>query len=54
MGEDLVLDAEPIDYGHDRTLIQENLRRTPEERIDFMASFANFMRELQGAARGAR
>jgi transcriptional regulator with XRE-family HTH domain len=49
MGEELVLDAEPIDYGHDRTLIQENLKRTPEERIDYMASFANFVRELQGA-----
>lgn len=49
MGEELVLNAEPIDYGHDRTLIQENLKRTPEERIDFMASFANFVRELQDA-----
>jgi transcriptional regulator with XRE-family HTH domain len=37
MGEELVLGADPIDYGHDRTLIQENLKRTPEERIDFMA-----------------
>ncbi|HEV8688604.1 MAG TPA: helix-turn-helix transcriptional regulator [Gaiellaceae bacterium] len=54
MGEELVLDAEPIDYGHDRTLIQENLKRTPEERIDFMASFSNFVRELQSVARGAR
>jgi transcriptional regulator with XRE-family HTH domain len=54
MGEELVLDAEPIDYGHDRTLIRENLKRTPEERLDFMVSFSNFVRELQGAARGAR
>lgn len=53
MGEELVLEAGPIDYGHDRTLIEENLKRTPEERIDHMASFANFARELQ-AARGAR
>jgi transcriptional regulator with XRE-family HTH domain len=52
LGEELVLDAEPIDYGLDRTLIRENLKRTPEERIDHIASFANFLRELQHA-RGA-
>ena len=51
MGEKLVLESEPIDYGHDKTLIQENLRRTPEERIDFMASFANFVLRNRGAAR---
>jgi transcriptional regulator with XRE-family HTH domain len=54
MGEELTLDARPIDYGLDRTLIQDNLKRTPEERIDFMVSFSNFVREFQGAARGDR
>jgi transcriptional regulator with XRE-family HTH domain len=54
MGEELTLDARPIDYGIDRTLIQENLKRTPEERIDFMVSFSSFVREFQGAARGDR
>jgi transcriptional regulator with XRE-family HTH domain len=54
MGEELTLEARPIDYGIDRTLIQENLKRTPEERIDFMVSFSNFVREFQGAARGDR
>jgi hypothetical protein len=43
MGEELVLGAEPIDYGHDRTLIQQNLRRTVSERIDHGASLANFI-----------
>lgn len=33
LGEDLRLSAERIDYGHDRTLLRENLRLTPEERI---------------------
>jgi transcriptional regulator with XRE-family HTH domain len=51
MGEELVLKSEPIDYGHDRTLIQENLKRTPEERIDFMTSFSNFVLQNRGAAR---
>jgi transcriptional regulator with XRE-family HTH domain len=54
MGEELTLDAQPIDYGIDKTLIQENLKRTPEERLDFMVSFSNFVREFQGAARGGR
>ena len=54
MGEELTLDAQPIDYGIDKTLIRENLKRTPEERLDFMVSFSNFVREFQGAARGKR
>lgn len=54
MGEELRLGAEPIDYGIDRTLLRLNLERTPEERIDFMVSFSNFVREFQGAARGGR
>jgi transcriptional regulator with XRE-family HTH domain len=33
MGEELTLDARPIDYGIDKTLIRENLKRTPEERL---------------------
>jgi transcriptional regulator with XRE-family HTH domain len=53
MGEELVLGAEAIDYGHDRTLIRENLKRTPEERIEYMATFSNFIRELQAAVRVA-
>jgi transcriptional regulator with XRE-family HTH domain len=33
LGEELVLSAEPIDYGHDRTLLRRNLALSPEERI---------------------
>ena len=51
MGEELTLDASPIDYGIDKTLIQENLKRTPEERLDFMVSFSNFVLRNLGAAR---
>jgi transcriptional regulator with XRE-family HTH domain len=43
MGEELELGSAPIDYGHDPTLLRQNLARTPAERIDFMASFANFV-----------
>ena len=51
MGEELTLAASPIDYGLDITLIRENLKRTPEERIDFMVSFSNFVQRNLGAAR---
>lgn len=50
MGEQLVLGAEPIDYGHDRTLLRENLARTVEERIAFMTSFANWVQRNRGSA----
>jgi transcriptional regulator with XRE-family HTH domain len=53
MGEELTLEASPIDYGIDKTLIQENLKRTPEERIDFMVSFSNFVLRNRGAARAS-
>jgi transcriptional regulator with XRE-family HTH domain len=51
MGEELELAATPIDYGHDLTLIRENLKRTPEERIRRQAEWSNGLRRLQHAAR---
>jgi transcriptional regulator with XRE-family HTH domain len=50
MGEELTIAAEPIDYGHDRTLLRQNLERSVEERIDFGVSFANFVLRNRGAA----
>lgn len=50
MGEELVLGAEPIDYGHDRTLLRENLARSVEERIAFMTSFSNWVQRHRGVA----
>jgi hypothetical protein len=41
-----------IDYGHDRTLIEQNFRYTPEERIERLASWSRGMKELQQSARG--
>jgi transcriptional regulator with XRE-family HTH domain len=49
MGEELVLGAESIDYGHDRTLIQQNLGRSVDDRIDHGVSFANFVLRNRGA-----
>jgi len=53
LGEELVLDAQPIDYGHDRTLIRENLARSPSERIDRAVAHANFVLRNRGAARAS-
>jgi transcriptional regulator with XRE-family HTH domain len=44
LGEELRISAESIDYGHDRTLLRENLRLTPEERIRKQAAWANQVR----------
>ncbi|MGH3023428.1 MAG: helix-turn-helix domain-containing protein [Gaiellaceae bacterium] len=52
LGEELELSATPIDYGHDRTLTEVNLRFTPEERIERQAQWSRGMKELQSGARG--
>jgi transcriptional regulator with XRE-family HTH domain len=52
LGEQLELSATPIDYGHDRTLIEQNLRYTAEERIERQAEWSRGMREFEGIARG--
>jgi transcriptional regulator with XRE-family HTH domain len=51
-GEELTLDAAPIDYGHDRTLLRENLRHEPAERIRRQVAWANQLRSFQRAVRG--
>ncbi len=51
LGEELELSARPLDYGHDRTLIQENLKYSPQARIARQASWARGIRELQRAPR---
>jgi transcriptional regulator with XRE-family HTH domain len=50
MGERLTLEADQIDYGHDRTLLQQNLERTVDERIDHGVAFSNFVLRNRGAA----
>jgi len=51
MGEDLVLATSPRDWGIDRTLNQENLRFSPEQRVNRGMDFADFVRENRGVAR---
>ena len=51
MGEELQLAAEPIDYGHDRTLNRQQLALSPDERLDRMIAFANFALRNRGVAR---
>ena len=51
MGEELRLSAEPVDYGHDRTLVEQNLRFTAVERIERQASWSRGMEAIRGAAR---
>jgi transcriptional regulator with XRE-family HTH domain len=51
LGEELELSATPIDYGHDRTLIEANLRVAPDERIRRQTEWSRGMRELQRSVR---
>ena len=53
MGEELTLAADPIDYGHDRTLNELMLGLTPEERLDHGIAFANFVSRNRGVARAS-
>ena len=49
MNAELVLDATPIDWGHDVTLIRSNLELSVAQRLDRVAAYAAFAGELQGA-----
>lgn len=51
MGEELQLEAKPIDYGHDRTLFVKTLAMTPSERLQHGTDFANFVLRNLGRAR---
>jgi len=51
MGEELKLDAEQIDYGHDPTLHRKALAMSERERFDHAVAFANFVLRNRGAAR---
>lgn len=51
MNEELVLGAEPVDWGHDATLNTLNLAVSPERRIERQASWSRGMRRIRDAAR---
>ena len=47
MGEELELSTSAIDYGHDVTLLNQNLEYALEDRIARQASWGRTVRELQ-------
>jgi transcriptional regulator with XRE-family HTH domain len=47
LGEELALEARRIDYGHDVTLLQQNLAEAVTDRVRRQASWANSVLELQ-------
>ena len=51
LNEELVLETREIDWGHDRTLIRENLKCSIEQRIANQANAANAVSELRHALR---
>jgi transcriptional regulator with XRE-family HTH domain len=54
LNEELVLEAREIDWGHDRTLIRQNLVRTVEQRLENGVAFSRFALEHRGIARARR
>lgn len=46
VGEELMLAAEPIDYGHDSTLLRRNLELTSEERLRRGVAWSNAVRRF--------
>ena len=47
MNEELVLDAKPIDWGHDLTLIQANLELDVDQRLAQAEAYADFAEALR-------
>lgn len=48
LGEDLVVRAEPRDFGIDKTLNRSSLELSPDQRVTRTLEFADFIGELQG------
>ena len=55
---DISLDPDPVIEAYkkdvDRTLIRENLKLTPEQRLLKLQAFINALAELRGSARSPR
>jgi transcriptional regulator with XRE-family HTH domain len=47
LGEELELDAKAADWGHDVTLIESKLNRTPAQRVADNVAFVRFAREVR-------
>jgi transcriptional regulator with XRE-family HTH domain len=46
LGEELRITSEPVESGHDRTLLRQNLALSPEDRIRRQVAWANRVRTL--------
>jgi transcriptional regulator with XRE-family HTH domain len=51
MNEELVLEAREVDWGHDESLLESNLRKTPDERFRNGVSFSRWVERNRGSAR---
>jgi transcriptional regulator with XRE-family HTH domain len=51
MNEELVLQAREVDWGHDKTLLDANLRKTANERFRDGVSFSRWVERNRGTAR---
>lgn len=54
LGEDLVLDSEPRDFGFDKTLSRSTLTFTPGQRVTRGLEFAGFVRRNRGVVGRSR
>ena len=50
MNEELVLEAREVDWGHDVTLLEANLRKTADERFRDGVSFSRWVERNRGSA----
>jgi transcriptional regulator with XRE-family HTH domain len=53
MNEQLVLDAEPVNWGFDTTLNESRLRLSPAERVKRGVTHSRRMKEVRGVAQRA-
>lgn len=51
MNEELVLATREVDWGHDETLLEANLRKTAAERFRHGVSFSRWVERNRGIAR---
>jgi transcriptional regulator with XRE-family HTH domain len=51
LNEELVLEAREVDWGHDETLLEANLRKTADERFRHGVSFSRWVERNRGIAR---
>ena len=50
MNEDLLLETRKVDWGHDETLLEANLRKTADERFRDGVSFSRWVGRTRGIA----